>query len=58
MYAVRRRWPTSQPCAAVTLRNTHTLTNDDNEDDAGDDDNGNSDGNVGGDKLQKLEING
>ena len=25
-YAVRRRWPTSQPCAAVTLRNTHTLT--------------------------------
>ena len=27
MYAVRRRWPTSQPCAAVTLRNTHTLTN-------------------------------
>ena len=26
MYAVRRRWPTSQPCAAVTLRNTHTLT--------------------------------
>ena len=26
MYAVRRRWPTSQPCAAVTLRNTHALT--------------------------------
>ena len=25
-YVVRRRWPTAQPCAAVNLRNTHTLT--------------------------------
>ena len=41
------------------LRWKYYVDDDENEGDAGDDDNGNSDGDgdVGGDKVQKLEIN-